>query len=166
MVIVYTSNTGFTYQYAQMLAKAEKMKFYELSEAQLDKDVPVLYMGPLMAGHISGLDEAVKRFSVEAVCGVGMSMPGKAVMESIGRANYLGDRPVFYLRGGWDPKRVGWLKRRMVNMATRSIRRPLQAKKDRTPQEEIQLNFFLRGGSFVAYQNLSEIRAWLKEHKA
>ena len=34
MVIVYKSNTGFTKEYAEMLAKAEKMKLYTLDEAQ------------------------------------------------------------------------------------------------------------------------------------
>ena len=165
MVIVYTSNTGYTRQYAQMLAKAEKRKAYELSQAQLPGDTPVLYMGPLMAGHVTGLDKAAKRFSLRGVCGVGMSMPGESVMASMRRANSFGDLPVFYLRGGWDPKGVGWLKRRMVNMATRSLRRSLLAKKTRTHQEQVQLSFLLQGGSFVAYQNLSQLRAWLKDQK-
>ena len=34
MVIVYRSNTGFTKEYAEMLAKAEKMKVFPLAEAQ------------------------------------------------------------------------------------------------------------------------------------
>ena len=162
MVIVYQSNTGFTRQYAQMLAKAEKLKVYELSQDQPPKGTETLFLGPLMAGHISGLDEANKRFSLQAVCGVGMSPPGPAVRASIRRANYLADLPMFYLQGGWAPQRVGWLKRRMVNMVTRSTRKALQAKGSRTPEEQAQLDFLVKGGSCVAYQNLDEIRAWLK----
>lgn len=162
MVIVYQSNTGFTQEYAQMLGKAEKMKVYALGQDQPPKGEKVLFLGPLMAGHISGLDEANKRFSLQAVCGVGMSPPGQDVMNRMRRANYLSDLPLFYLQGGWAPKKVGWLKRRMVNMVTRPARKALLAKGTRTPQEQEQLDFLVRGGNYVAYQNLDEVRAWLK----
>lgn len=163
MIIVYTSNTGFTREYAQMLAKAEKRKAYELSDPQLPLKGEALYLGPLMAGHVAGLDKAAKRLTLRAVCGVGMSPPGEQVMASMRRANYLSDLPLFYLQGGWAPKRVGWLKRRMVNMVTRSTRRALQAKAGRTAEEERQLRFLVEGGSCVAYENLAQLRAWLKE---
>jgi len=60
MVIVYTSNTGFTARYAGMLGKAEKLKYYTLEEAQdkVTAQDEVLYMGPLMAGRIEGLEAA------------------------------------------------------------------------------------------------------------
>ena len=51
---------------------------------------------------------------------------------------------------------------RMVNMVTRSARKALLAKGMRTPQEQEQLDFLVRGGSYVAYQNLDEVRTWLK----
>ena len=105
-------------------------------------------MGPLMAGHVSGLDKARKRFQVLAVCGVGMAPPGPEVMASMQRANYVGEAPLFYLRGGWAPKKVGWLKRRMVFMAARSMA-------DET--------FLKQGGSFVAYQNLAPLENWLEK---
>ena len=41
MVIVYQSNTGFTQQYAEMLAKAEKLKLYSADEAVLDAETEV-----------------------------------------------------------------------------------------------------------------------------
>ena len=75
MVIVYRSNTGFTREYAEMLGKAEHMKVCPLSEAQgkVGPGESVFFMGPLMAGHITGIDRAVKQFAVKGVCGVGMS---------------------------------------------------------------------------------------------
>ena len=136
MVIVYQSHTGFTKEYAQMLGKAEKMKTYTLAEAerQLLSDAQVFYMGPLTAGHIGGLDRSMKRWKIQGVCGVGMSQPGEGTMASLRRSNYVGDAPLFYLQGGWAPKKVGWLKRRMVNMVTRSTRQSLEAKGSaRTP---------------------------------
>ncbi len=165
MVIVYRSNTGFTREYAEMLAKAEKMKVLDLSEAEdkLPSGQEVFYMGPLMGGHISGVDKAVKKFAVKGVCGVGMSPAGPRTMESMTRANYVSDAPLFYLQGGWAPKKVGWLKRRMVNMVTRSAREALRSKGgSRTPEEDRQLEVLLHGGSYVAFENLNEIRKWMK----
>ena len=166
MVIVYKSNTGFTKEYAEMLSKAEKMKLYELDQAQgtLEHQTEVLFMGPVMAGHIQGIDQAVKHFTVKAACGVGMSTPGEKAMAALNRANYVPDAPIFYLQGGYAPKKVGWLKRRMVNMATKSDREALRDKGGRrTPEDQARLDMYLKGGSFVAYQNLDTIRKWLKE---
>ena len=165
MVIVYRSNTGFTREYAEMLGRAEKMKACPLSEAQgkVGPGESVFYMGPLMAGHISGIDQAVKKFAVKGVCGVGMSPASPQVLEALSKANYTSGAPIFYLQGGWAPKKVGWLKRRMVGMATKSMRESLRDKGSRrTPEENKQLDFLLHGGSFVAFENLETIREWMK----
>lgn len=168
MVIVYRSDTGFTREYAEMLAKAEKMKVCPLSEAQgkVGPGETVFFMGPLMAGHISGVDQAVKQFAVKGVCGVGMSPTSQQVLDTLAKANYVPNAPIFYLQGGWAPKKVGWLKRRMVGMATRSMREALRDKGSRrTPEEDKQLDFLLHGGSFVAFENLDTIRAWIGENR-
>jgi len=168
MVIVYRSNTGFTREYAEMLGKAEKMKVFSISEAP-DKTAPgeaVFYMGPLMAGHIAGIDQAVKKFTVKGVCGVGMSPVSQQVLDTLSKANYVPGAPIFYLQGGWAPKKVGWLKRRMVGMATRSVREALRDKGSRrTPEENRYLDFLLHGGSFVAFENLETIREWMHEQQ-
>ena len=59
MVIVYRSNTGFTQEYAAMLGRAAQMKVLPLAGAAGKVSEPVFYMGPLMAGHISGIDQAL-----------------------------------------------------------------------------------------------------------
>jgi len=166
MVIVYRSDTGFTKEYAEMLGKAEKMKVCPLAEAQgkVGPGETVFFMGPLMAGHISGVDKAVKQFAVKGVCGVGMSPASQQVLDTLAKANYTNGAPIFYLQGGWAPKKVGWLKRRMVNMVTKSMREALQNKK-RTPEEDRQLDFLLHGGSFVAFENLETIQNWIRENR-
>lgn len=150
MTIVYKSNTGFTQEYAEMLGRSTHRKVCHWEEAlsRLEPGSPVLYMGPLMAGHVTGLDQARKRFQVRAVCGVGMAPPGPEIIASMSRANYVGEAPLFYLRGGWAPKKVGWLKRRMVFMAARSM---------------ADERFLKQGGSFVAYQNLASLENWLEK---
>ena len=165
MIIVYRSNTGFTKEYAEMLAKAEKMKVCPLAEAQgkVGPGETVFYMGPLMAGHIAGIDQAVKKFTVKGVCGVGMSPVSQQVLDTLSKANYVPGAPIFYLQGGWAPDRVGWFKRRMVNMVTKSTREALRGKGHRrTHAEEAQYQMLLKGGSFVSFDNLRSIRVWLK----
>ena len=166
MVIVYQSNTGFTKQYAEMLGKAEFLKVYPLEEADLPQDTEVFYMGPLMAGRITGIDKAVKGFNVVGACGVGMSPPGKEVLNTMAKANFVPNAPLFYLQGGWAPKQVGWAKRKAVEMVTRSFRTQLEKKADRTKVEQANLDMLKKGGSFVAFENLGTIRNWIKEYKA
>jgi len=164
MTIVYNSKTGHTRQYAEMLAKAARLKAYSMHEAlsALPEREPVVFLGWLMAGHISGIDQAVRRWNVRCAVGVGMSPAGKDVLATISKANYVPNAPVFYLQGGWAPKRVGWFQRRAVNAVTRSTRKALLAKISRTEQEQAYLNMLLRGGSFVEYQNLKPIQDWLE----
>ena len=163
MVIVYQSNTGFTQQYAEMLAKAEKLRVYAAEEADLPADTEVFYMGPLMAGRITGADKACKQYKVVGVCGVGMSPPGKDVLNTISKVNAAITVPMFYLQGGWAPKKVGFIKRRSVEMITKAYREALQAKSKRTEYEQQNLDMLLKGGSFVAYKNLDTIRSWMHE---
>jgi len=164
MTIVYNSKTGHTRQYAEMLAKATKLKAYSMQEAMssLPEQEPVLFLGWLMAGHISGIDQAVRRWDVRCVAAVGMSPAGKDVLATISKANYVPNAPVFYLQGGWAPKKVGWFQRRAVNAVTRSTRKALLSKSNRTEQEQAYLNMLLKGGSFVEYQNLKPIQGWLE----
>lgn len=166
MTIVYNSKTGHTRQYAEMLAKAAKLKALPMDEAMaaLPEQEPVLFLGWLMAGHISGIDQAVRRWDVKCAAGVGMSPAGKDVLATLAKANYVPGAPIFYLQGGWSPKQVGWFQRRAVNAVTRATRKALQAKSKRTEQEQAYLNMLLRGGSFVEYQNLKPLQDWLEQH--
>jgi len=169
MVIIYRSNTGFTQEYAEMLGKAEKLKVYSASEAagKVGPEEPVLYMGPLMAGHIGGVDKAVKQYSVKGVCGVGLSPASQQLLDTLSKANYVPGAPIFYLQGGWAPDKVSWIKRRMVNMATKSMRESLRGKGHRrTPDEEALYQALLKGGNFVSFDKLRSIRIWLRSQEA
>ena len=101
MTIVYTSKTGFTREYAQMLGRAAGLPVCALDEAtgKVGPGSDILYLGWLMAGHISGIDHAVKRFHVRAACGVGMTPPGDKVLQDLARSNYVPNAPIFYLQG-------------------------------------------------------------------
>ena len=48
-------------------------------------------------------------------------------------------------------------------MVTKNFRESLLAKKKRTEYEQANLDMLLKGGSFVAYENLKTIRKWMNE---
>ena len=92
MVIVYQSKTGFTKQYAEMLGESEHVEVLPLKEAEqkLSSGTPVLFLGPLSAGRIVGLERARKAFVLRGVCGVGMSLPSPELPEKLRQGNQLG----------------------------------------------------------------------------
>ena len=109
MTIVYTSKTGFTREYAQMLGRAAGLPVCALDEAtgKVGPGSDILYLGWLMAGHISGIDHAVKRFHVRAACGVGMTPPGDKVLQDLARSNYVPNAPHLLPSGRLGPEKGG-----------------------------------------------------------
>ena len=77
--IIYTSNTGSTAEYAQLLGKELNLQVHSLQEAK--NKVPagseIIYLGWIMAGGIKGYKEAAKLYKVCAVCGVSMGLANK-----------------------------------------------------------------------------------------
>ena len=69
MTIVYQSKTGFTKQYAELLGESEHVEVLPLKEAEqkLSSSTPVLFLGPLSAGRISGLKRARNAFLLRGV---------------------------------------------------------------------------------------------------
>lgn len=103
--IVYTSNTGYTARYAQLLGQKTGLPVHALSDkgAQPGAGTPVLYLGWLMAGQIKGYQKAARRYTVCAVCGVGMGAPN-GQLEEVRKANSLPpELPAFILQGGIRP---------------------------------------------------------------
>ena len=77
--IIYTSNTGSTAEYAQLLGKELNLPVHSLQKAK--NKVPagseIIYLGWIMAGGIKGYNEAAKLYKVRAICGIGMGKKDK-----------------------------------------------------------------------------------------
>ena len=152
--IVYTSATGFTARYAQMLAGEAGLPAFRLEEADaLAPGAPVLYLGWLRAGSVRGLKVARRRFRVAGVCAVGMAP--EADPEKLRRDSGLRDAPFFYLRGGYAPDRVRGLDR--VLMA--AMKRHLAGRSD--PQSQAALAAMRQGADWVSGERLGPVLAWL-----
>lgn len=160
--VVYTSNTGFTAQYAEMFAARAALPVYSLREARekLRPGASVVYMGWLLAGMVRGYKKAAKTFDVRAVCGVGMGKTGSQT-EDVRKANALDAAlPVFTLQGGLDRKKLKGIYKLMMNMAANAKAKPVAKRGAQTPEEEDMLDLIAHGGSRVSEDNLKELLAW------
>lgn len=166
MTIVYTSQTGHTRQYAQLLGQATGLPVLSLQQAKADlpANAPVIFLGWLMAGRINGLNRAAKLWHVRCAAGVGMAPASDQVRSNLQKANPLPAGPLFYLPGGWAPKQVNPIQRRAVNLVTRSTRKTLQAQADHSPQARAYLDMLTRGGSFVDAKHLAPMVQWWNDH--
>ena len=156
--IVYTSGTGFTRRYAQMLSRAAAIPAYDLESGQLPAaGASVVYLGWLRAGGIVGLAKARKRWDVRAVCAVGMAP--EYPQEKLAAQNHTGNLPVFFLQGGYAPERMRGVNKVMMGFMTRQMTK-------NPPKDEAEAGLqklFLQGGDFVSEEKLSPVLAWLRE---
>ena len=163
--IVYTSNTGFTAQYAALLAKKTGLHAYTLDEAlgKLPDGAEIIYMGWIMAGKIQGFITAAKHYQVAAVCGVGMNPTGSQIT-TVRQVNSLGaDMPVFTLQGGLNMDKLHGFKKLILKSIGGTMGRQLMAKQDRTPEEDAILDMFRNGGDRVSMQTLKDVIAWYEQ---
>ena len=111
--IVYTSQTGHTQRYAQMLAERTGVPAYSLKEAgkSLRRGEEIFYMGWLMAGTVKGLQSAMDRYTIRGAAIVGVSPQGNGDLWTEARINGgysdSGGR-LFYLQGGFAPPKAGF----------------------------------------------------------
>ena len=164
--IVYTSNTGYTAEYARLLGEKTGLPVYSLAEAEqkLAAGNCVIYLGWLMAGKVQGYKKAAKRYKVQAVCGVGMGGTGSQLQE-VRKANAIPEKtPLFTLQGGFDIQKLSGVYKLMMTIMVKTAGKGLAEKQDRTPDEGVMLEMLTQGGSRVSAENLAEVLAWV-EHE-
>jgi len=156
--IVYTSNTGFTAQYAAMLSEKLALPAYTLTDAltNLPKATPIIYMGWLMAGSVVGCRKAAKRFAIEAVIGVGLGDTGAQDDAARKACKLPADVPVFTVQGGMDHAKLKGGYKMGISLLTKVM----SAKKNRTPDENKMLDLLIKGGNYVSEKELSAVLAW------
>lgn len=158
--IVYTSNTGFTRRYAQLLSRAAAIPAYELDSARpAPAGARVVYLGWLCAGGIKGLSKARKRWDVKAVCAVGLSPDNDPKV--LAERNHV-DCPLFYALGGYAPDKLKGMNKLLMAAITGAIAKS-QAKNVKTPEEAEQLDRLSAGCDFVDEKNLAPVLSWLRE---
>ena len=163
--IVYTSNTGYTAEYARLLGEKTGLPVYSLAEAEqkLAAGNRVIYLGWLMAGKVQGYKKAAKRYKVQAVCGVGMGGTGSQLQE-VRKANAIPEKtPLFTLQGGFDIQKLSGVYKLMMTIMVKTAGKGLAEKQDRTPDEDVMLEMLTQGGSRVSADNLAEVLAGVEQ---
>lgn len=163
--IVYTSNTGYTAEYARLLGEKTGLPVYSLAEAEqkLAAGNRVIYLGWLMADKVQGYKKAAKRYKVQAVCGVGMGGNGSQLQE-VRKANAIPEKtPLFTLQGGFDIQKLSGVYKLMMTIMVKTAGKGLAEKQDRTPDEDVMLEMLTQGGSRVSADNLAEVLAWVEQ---
>ena len=163
--IVYTSNTGYTAEYARMLGEKTGLPVLTLDEAKksLPARAPILYLGWLMAGSIKGCCAAIRRFSPRAVCGVGLTLtPSKKLREQ----NHIPQTvTVFSLQGGFDMERLHGLDKLLMKILRASLQSSMAKKETPDDAQKAMLRVLNEGGSFVSEAHLSGLLDWIQKEQ-
>ena len=165
--IVYTSNTGHTKTYGGLLAQKTGLPALTVKEAEqtLSAQAEVLFMGWLMAGTIKGYKEAARRFTVRAVCAVGMVYVEDQRADLI-KSNAIPEgTPLFCLDGGFEMDKLHGLYRFMMKCMRAVVGKQLRAKTERTPQEEETLALMENGKNCVSEAQLETVKEWFNEQR-
>lgn len=163
--IVYTTQTGSSRQYAQLLAKKIGCSAYSLASAKetIPADSEILYVGWVSASTVKGYAAAAKRYNIRAVCAVGMGQTGTQT-DVIRGKNLIPDSvPIFTLQGNFDVKKLHGVYRVMMDIMVKTAGKALADKPDRTPEEDDLLDMMINGGNRVSPKNLSAVLDWYEE---
>lgn len=161
IAIVFTSNTGHTEQYAQLLAGRIDLPVYSLPEAKkrLPASAPVIYLGWIHASHVKGYADAAKHFRICAVCGVGLCDTGTLLTEVRKATAIPVETPLFTLQGGLDRSRLKGMNKLTISMLTKG----LASQKQRTAQETRMLELLQSDASYVSAENLNDVLHWFEK---
>lgn len=151
--IVYTSNSGSTERYAEMLSKKTGIPVFELSKAE-KTDAQVIYFGWVMAGEIQGLSQAREKFkNIKAVVAVGM-MPNEKSKKEATEKNKITEE-FFYLPGEFNIKKLKGMYKMMMNMMLRMMKSKVKESGD--PDDLKAVELFEKGFDGVKEENLATL---------
>jgi len=160
--ILYTSKTGHSKRYAELLSARIGVPAYNLASA--GADVPagsdIIYIGWLCKGKIQGYSKVKNKYNVKAICPVGMWPAYLHEKYKVASKNKTGSTPIFYLQGGLETAKLrGWHLILMIWMTNALIKR-LQVIETRSEMEEELLVMTRDGKSYVSDENLNWVVEW------
>ncbi|WKY46425.1 flavodoxin domain-containing protein [Eubacteriaceae bacterium ES3] len=173
-LVIYKSDSGHTKEYAQALANhmdCQAIAFNQVSKVELTKYDQLVFGGWVRASAIVGLSKFIKlipggsnqRLAVFAVGANGASEENtRKLMEKNSSISELGC-PLFYLQGGFDPEKLKFPLRIMLEKVAKSLKKKQDAEPESLSAEDREfLEFFQSKHNDVDSRNLAEIEAFLK----
>lgn len=133
-IVIYQSGTGFTAKYAEWIAQelgCEAKEFKKVKTSDLTEYDVVIYGGYIMANMVFGYDK-IKALNLRKVVvfGVGMSLASEEYTKKIAEQNEIQRESLFYFEGGYNPKKVGFFKKIIMNMIKKSIEQKTEKTKE------------------------------------
>lgn len=160
--IVYTTQTGSTKRYAQMISEGTGLPVYSFKDSK--KNVPVgadiVYLGWINAGKIQGYRKASKRYKIRAACGVGMSKTGTMTENVRKRTRIAESVPLFTLQGNFNIDKLHGFYRLIMALMAKAIKNDLENKKDLSLEEADIADMVIHGGERVKSENLNDFLDW------
>lgn len=138
--IVYTSNTGTTRRYAELLAEKTGLPCLPLAELETAETDDVVFLGWVFGGDIQGLGQIKETgLPLRAVGAVGIMEQDKEAV----REKNCPDLPFYFLPGAFDLKKLKGIYKLMAGM----IAKVIKSKMKEQPQAENEkiLGFFADG---------------------
>lgn len=168
--IIYTSNTGFTRKYAQMLSDALSIPAYNAGLGEdrksLSKGDEVIYMGWISANKIEGFKKAARRYSVRAVCTCGISETAESIIKELRAKNSIADdMPFFYLRGGMNFSKLTGIQKKMLMMFGNVLKKTAETGTDEAERKKAKelIKILDKGADFTDRMKLRPVIEWYEE---
>jgi len=163
--IIYTSNTGSTKEYAELLSKELNIPAYSLKESHnlIKPESEIIYLGWVMGNNIQGFSEAKKMYKIDTVCAVGLNTADKNSNE-IKQINVLPESTkLFLLKGGLNKSKLHGINKMIMSVVSRNTIKKLQDKDEITNDEADILDLMIHGGSRVSIYNLTDVIDWCRK---
>lgn len=171
-VVLYKSKTGFTKKYAQWIAEALSADIYEVSRVNVNKVTEynnIVYGGSLYAVGITGLKFIIKNFDILkdkrlVIFATGASPSSKQVIEEVTNKNFTAEQQkyikFFYLRGGFDYKKLNFFDKFLMTLLKLKIK---SKGKDKLTKDELgMLAIYNKPVDFTIKKNIDEIVNYIK----
>ncbi|MBU1144981.1 MAG: flavodoxin domain-containing protein [Firmicutes bacterium] len=149
-VVLYRSKTGFARQYAKWISQdlhCDMFDAFKIKYEDLDKYHIIIYGAGLYAKGINGLKKMKKKFALLKdkniiVFATGATLDQEEDIKNIQKSNFtekeINTLKFFYLRGGFDYKRLSLKNKFMMTLLKMKIR----MQKHLTDNEESYLDAF------------------------
>ena len=161
-IVIYQSGTGFTAKYAGWIAEdlgCEAKEYKSVSMNELSGYDMVIYGGWIMGGMVVGFDK-IKGLNLNnvVVFGVGMSISSEEVIENIATQNQIPRDKCFYFEGGYNPQKLGFMKKMMVNMVIKSVE-----KKEEKTEADLHMLKTAKGADNTNREAIKELVEYCKQ---
>lgn len=169
-VVIYKSKSGYVKNYAEWISEALDADLYDLDEITEDKLYEydtIIYGGGLYAVGINGLQKIMKHFDNMKYKNIVLFMSGASpgrpeILEEVVAKNLSEEQQKiiksFYLRGGFEYDRLGFVDKRMMDMMKMKLKR----KKNPTPDDRGMLAAYDTPVDFTRKENISELVEYVK----